>query len=128
MKLTDLVPNNPVSELKLVHPAGVPINVSIFCTAKDTGDAKSLAMAIADRRIREQIRSTSKKGWSTEEQEKDQHEVLSKCIQSWTGLFEDDDTTPLPCTPENKKALLATPWIFKQIDAFVSEDANFFKI
>lgn len=127
MRLSDLQPNNPTASCKLVHPLGSPCDVVLHLISKDTGEAKSYAQFCQDRRLRE-ISKTGRTKLTAAEMEEDAKEILARCIHSWEGLLDEDEKNPLALTLENKKAVLATPWIYKQVDEFVAEDSNFFRL
>ena len=60
-----------------------------------------------------------------EESERDAEELAASAVVSWSGWEANGE--PLPCTPENVKALLAIDHIFDQVNRGIQQHASFFE-
>jgi hypothetical protein len=49
--------------------------------------------------------------------------VVEACILDWKGVMDGD--TPVPCTPESKKAIVEIPAIYEWLIVAVTEITNF---
>ena len=64
---------------------------------------------------------------SIAEMEEQSSDLLSTVTVGWEGVYWKG--VPLECTKENAKMLyLERPWLRRQVDNFVSEAENFFKV
>ena len=121
-------------ELELFHP-GTMVNLGLFITVlgKDSAEFRKVSSAQNRKRLQKATKGGGFRAGavSMEEIEQDSIELLAAC----TVLWRDGDKKTLTfagkeleCTPENAKQVYTDyPWIREQVDAGVSDRANFIK-
>ena len=79
---------------------------------------------VGDRRLKRAQRSGSTTAKDMREQRSDQCYVFGHVTLEWGGIGSDGQV--LECTEENAQALyLECPYLFAQVDEFLSDQANF---
>lgn len=111
-------------DIEIRHPAtGVPIGLTISCVSMESDEVK-----VVERKIK--TRALKTRGQiNADILEANTIALLSAAIVGWLwapGLTLGALSDP-PLTDANKAALLAVPWISKQIDAALGDDSAFFQ-
>jgi hypothetical protein len=118
------------SWVDILMPDGSKTGIQFLLVGKDHPACKSI--------LHKQIqRARKEKAATIEFEEKAKHELFASVIKSWRDLdgenpekevvyLNDEELQP---TIENKvKVLSMFPFMGRQVDEYVSEDANFFKV
>lgn len=110
----------------LLHPAtGEKLGMSVTVASYQSERVKKLQRKMANVAMREQRRNP-KKASTVEEVEEKAHDIMVAAVVSWEGF--ERDGKPLPCTPENVRALLSNPdlwFIAEQIDRAADDQQGF---
>lgn len=122
MDILSVVPR-PV-EVTLRHPGTkAPIGVLVECVSLDDDRCKSVDRAYREKFARLTVAPTF------EQIDERNKAMLAAAITGWVwddGLKLGDLANP-PLTAENKAKLLTLPWVAKQIDAALGDEAAFFQ-
>lgn len=112
--------NHPVTGDELTTSNGDAVYIEVL-----GADSSKMRAEMSDR-ARKQIAKRNSTINTIEEAEKASSELLASIIVTWYGIEENGE--PIECTRENIiRVLTKYSWLRLQIDAFVSNRANFFK-
>jgi hypothetical protein len=111
-------------DIEIRHPAsGAPIGLTISCVSMESDEVKAVERKIKTRALKNRGQINA------DILEANTIALLSAAIVGW--LWAPDLTlgtlSDPPLTDANKSALLAVPWISKQIDAALGDDSAFFQ-
>lgn len=110
----------------ILHPAtGEKLGMSVTVASYQSERVKKLQRKMANAAMREQRRNP-KKAATVEEVEEKAHDLMVASVVAWDGF--ERDGKPLPCTPENVRAVVTNPDLFfvaEQIDK-AADDAQGF--
>lgn len=113
-------------EVEIRHPVtGDKLGMTVTVASYQSERVKKLQRKLANVAMREQRRNP-KKAATVEEVEEKAHDIMVAAVIGWSGF--ERDGKPLPCTPENVRAVLTNPdlwFIGEQIDK-AAEDAQAF--
>lgn len=118
---------NPSTVIDLIHPDPEqnPTGVTITLASRDSDPVKAVMAKAMDKRL-VALRKGSHKPVNPAEFEAEAINTLSAAVLDWSGLTEGGE--PLPCTPENVRALLTdNAWIRRQLDEAMGNEALFFE-
>jgi len=120
---------NSGAELEVLHPItgenllddnGEKVVITLL-----GADSTKMRGAMSDR-ARKQLSQKKAQVMSLDQAEETSSELLSAITIGWRGFVENGEV--IPCTEENAKRLYTKyAWLRLQVDAFVSDRANFFK-
>lgn len=126
MKLSDLKEIAAASEhpstVTIYQPNGDPYRgpdgqpCTITHTGKESRAYKEATEARDRRLIRKRKVSSDPKDWR-----RNRVDIAAAVVTGWSGWTEEDETTPLPATRENVRALLAYDHILEQLEASIEE-------
>ncbi|MGU3496347.1 hypothetical protein ACLBXM_20085 [Xanthobacteraceae bacterium A53D] len=123
MDILSIKPNTITVHIK--HPSTrEPIGLAVECTSFQSDEVKATERQIKNKRLR-----SGRNTLTAEAAEADAMAVLGATIVGWTwaeGLTLGGLTNP-PLTASNKATLLSVPWIAKQIDEELGDEAAFFR-
>lgn len=116
--LKDLMPQ--ASRMELMHPVMGALGIYIEVVGQDSLQYRQVTKQLMKARL-----DRDGKKMDVEQMEKDNAALIASCIVGWSddGVFD-------AYTPERAKELMVMPelsWIREQLEAFVSERANFFR-
>lgn len=124
MDILAIKPNTVTVDIK--HPAtGAPIGLSVECVSLESDAVKAVERQIKDKALR-----SGRNAMTADKLEQNTTALLSAAIFGWSwaeGLTLGDMVAPA-LTAENKAKLLSVPWIAKQIDTALGDEAAFFSI
>ena len=122
MDILAIQPNTIMVEI--THPkTGASIGLSVECVSLESDAVKAV-----ERQIKNAALRSGRNVMTAEKMEKNTVAILASAIVGWTwaeGLTLGSLSAP-QLTSENKAKLLAVPWIAKQIDAALGDEAAFF--
>lgn len=127
MDILAIKPNTITVEIK--HPyTGKATGLSVECVSLESDEVKAVERQIKNAAIR-----SGRNTMTAEKLEQNTVALLSAAIVGWTWGVDADgvqshlggDEAPR-LSAENKGKLLSVPWIAKQIDAALGDDAAFF--
>lgn len=106
------------SDEPLIARNGTPVTITVFGP-----DSPAYRNAFREQMKRRMAEKAS--DFNPEKAEEATIDLLARCTISWTGVL-DLEGNAIPCTPENVRKLFSKyPVIRAQVDAFVSDRANF---
>lgn len=120
--------SNQGAEIELIHPLTMEIfepSIKIWVYGVDSAQFQKAQQAATNRRLKTMGRRKSNAlGVTAEELEDESLIALAKCIFQWENVEWEEES--LECTYKNvKMALERLPWMREQLDAFMSDRANF---
>lgn len=116
----------PVRHLATGQPIksqdGSPVTITIAC--KDSDQFRRVLREQTDRRLKRTLDTHQRP--SADEIEAEAIELLAGCTIGWSGL--QNKGKEFPFSLDNARSLYRElPWLRDQVDAFVSDRANFLK-
>jgi hypothetical protein len=117
---------NPSTVVELIHPDPEqnPTGITVTLSSRDSEAVKAVMAKAMDKRLA-QLRKGGHKPLNQSELEQEAIGALVAAVEGWDGLTEDGK--PLPCTPENVRALLTDhAWVRRQLDEAMGNEALFF--
>ncbi|GLI23490.1 hypothetical protein GGQ86_002972 [Xanthobacter flavus] len=122
MDILAIQPNTITVEI--THPkTGAPIGLSVECVSLESDAVKAV-----ERQIKNAALKSGRNAMTAEKMEKNTVALLAASIVGWSwaeGLTLGSLSAP-PLTSENKAKLLSVPWVAKQIDTALGDEAAFF--
>lgn len=122
--------------IEIEDETGQPIGLNIELRPLSSPEV----VAITTRHRREIMEAVRKNRDTSSLTERQTAETLGACVVGWTWAAEPKITTPqgvtikltpMPCTPENAKALMAEKqvgFISRQVDQYLGTESNFFTV
>lgn len=122
MDLLSIRPNTITVEIK--HPAtGAPIGLTVECVSMESDEVKAVERQIKNKALR-----SGRNSVTAEKIDENTVAILSAAIVGWT--WSGDASLGSEKNPAlnaaNKAKLLSAPWIAKQIDTALGDEAAFF--
>lgn len=110
----------------ITHPdTGEKTDMSVTIASYKSERVKKVQRRLANAAMREQRRNP-KKAATVDEVEEKAMDIMAAAVIDWSGF--ERDGKPLPCTPENVRAVLTDPdmdFVAEQIDKAAEDDQAF---
>lgn len=122
MDLLSIRPNTITVEIK--HPAtGAPIGLTVECVSMESDEVKAVERQIKNKALR-----SGRNSVTAEKIDENTVAILSAAIVgwAWSGDASLGSEKNPALNAANKAKLLSAPWIAKQIDTALGDEAAFF--